>query len=234
MEPLQLGHGGAFHRLKPAPEEWTSERVAAAGDVKQPRVSQRLVFQPLLDADDGVAVRGLHDQLVAAGWAGQIAGLIEAANDVLRPERHHRQLFADHLKKVLVLDVLHSLNRSVHPLEVRAKFGPAVPEGAVQDGPPEFLGRAAVPDLLDGGLTHVADRAGDPILAAEIGLAPVAAAAEDFKPLEGLCAEEPFAVSGASGYPSMNRGSPDLGRAVKKPTSDPLCLSSKDGGAVGQ
>src|SRR5260221_14078597 len=95
MNALQLEHRGALHGLQPAAKEGAAEGIARSGYVEQPRFCQGFALETPLDVEDRPGVRRFHDDMGPAARAGQVARLIEAADDVARPERKDGDVVAD-------------------------------------------------------------------------------------------------------------------------------------------
>jgi hypothetical protein len=61
-----------------------------------------------------------HDHVLPTGRTGEIARLIEAANDLTRAKGQERLLVLDDRAKTLVLDLFDPLHRAVDLLQVGA------------------------------------------------------------------------------------------------------------------
>jgi hypothetical protein len=132
----------------------------------------------------------LHDDVLPAARARQVARLIEAANDVARTEGNVRVFVVDEVEQLLVLDILHALDRTIDSLQIGTDLAVAVAKRSIQDRFPDVSCGLAVPYVLDRLLLQVADRLGKPILTTEEYVAAVPAAAQDLKTGEGLRTEQ--------------------------------------------
>ena len=132
VDALELGHGGALHRLQPAPEVRATEGVAGPRDVKKLRLLQRLILEAFLDSGYCCPMRCFHNDVRPAGRAGEVAGLVKTANDVPRTVGQERLALVNDLAQPVVPNVFDALYGAIHALQIGANIRFAEFKRAIQ------------------------------------------------------------------------------------------------------